>query len=112
MDFKYVLSQLSAYPGEQFQLGMQAFDELGRPTATILRLSETDVSLMCGKKKKEVGGFGPDVCIHQLIVHRCFAYEIIFALPMFKYKMNARLFLLYLQSHEDIMIVYEQHKDS
>ena len=43
MDFKYV-SQLSAYPGEQFQLGVQAFDELGRPTATIFRLSEMGVS--------------------------------------------------------------------
>ena len=49
MDFKnadYAYFQLSAYPGEQFQLGVQAFDELDRPTATILRLSETDVSVV------------------------------------------------------------------
>ena len=61
MDFKYV-SQLSAYPGEQFQLGVQAFDELGRPTATILRLSETDVSVAC-EKEERVGGLEADVCI-------------------------------------------------
>ena len=42
----YAYFQLSAYPGEQFQLGVQAFDELDRPTATILRLSETDVSVV------------------------------------------------------------------
>ena len=61
MDFKYV-SQLSAYPGEKFQLGVQAFDELDRPTATILRLSETDVSVAC-EKEEGVGGLGADVCI-------------------------------------------------
>jgi len=33
-----------ATPGEQFQVEVEAFDELGRPTATILRISEQNVS--------------------------------------------------------------------
>ena len=41
--------QLSAYPGEQFQVRVQAIDELGRPTATILRLSDKDVSVEMGE---------------------------------------------------------------
>ena len=41
----YVFLQLLAYPGEQSQLGVQAFDELDRPTATIFRLEEVDVCL-------------------------------------------------------------------
>ena len=37
-------SQLSAYPGETFRVSIKAFDELERPTAAVLRLSERDVS--------------------------------------------------------------------
>ena len=37
-------SQLSAYPGETFRVDIKAFDELERPTAAVLRLSERDVS--------------------------------------------------------------------
>ena len=39
----HIPTQVTAYPGEEVQLGIEATDELGRPTATILRLS--DVSL-------------------------------------------------------------------
>ena len=38
-------AQMSVYPGEEFQLAVTATDELDRPTATILRLSEMNV---CG----------------------------------------------------------------
>jgi len=40
-----VSAQMSVYPGEEFQLAVKATDELDRPTATILRLSEMNV---CG----------------------------------------------------------------
>ena len=40
-----VSAQMSVYPGEEFQLAVTATDELDRPTATILRLSEMNV---CG----------------------------------------------------------------
>ena len=36
--------QISAYPGEPFRISIKAYDELGRPTAAVLRLSERDVS--------------------------------------------------------------------
>ena len=39
-----LLPKLSAYPGETFKVRINAFDELERPTAAVLRLSERDVS--------------------------------------------------------------------
>ena len=79
MDFKYV-SQLSAYPGEQFQLGVQAFDELGRPTATILRLSETDVSVVC--EKGRTSGRVESRCMYTPDDCMCIASETVFVLPL------------------------------
>lgn len=32
------------YPGELVQIGLQVLDEMGRPTASIVRISEVDVS--------------------------------------------------------------------
>lgn len=39
-----LLPKLSAYPGETFKVSINAFDELERPTAAVLRLSDSDVS--------------------------------------------------------------------
>ena len=36
--------QQSAYPGEIFKVSIKAYDELERPTATVLRLTKRDVS--------------------------------------------------------------------
>ena len=38
------LPKLSAYPGEICKVSIKAYDELERPTATVLRLSGRDVS--------------------------------------------------------------------
>ena len=46
--------QLSAYPGEQFQVEVEAFDELARPTATILRISEQEVSVGRGGRTQQI----------------------------------------------------------
>ena len=72
--------QLSAYPGEQFQLGVQAFDELGRPTATILRLSETDVSVACEKGRRS--GRIVSRFMYTAADCMCIASETVFVLPL------------------------------
>ena len=95
MGFKYV-SQLSAYPGEQFQLGVQAFDELGRPTATILRLSETDVSVVCekGRRSERIGSR----CMYITADCMCIASFCPTTVVSLKIKMKAKLFVVHLQS--------------
>ena len=43
------MSQVSAYPGEGFSVGVELYDELGELTADVLRLSDETLSLQQSK---------------------------------------------------------------